>query len=642
MKFIDSYGPHNGLPGRERKLTVLGSRIFPAAFAAFLGTAAVFAPAGRAADVDAPMTVGTETNLADARQETDQRIDEILTVLGDDDIRLYREIFRLQEDGNWKAADKRIEELSDRLLIGHVLLQRYMHPRAYRASYAELKDWMQDYADHPEAERIYKLAAKRRPANWNWPRQPATPAVNIGWTRPEPQLADAREAPPPRPVKRRYSKDVRYAENRIDRWLRLGAPTRAWTYLQEKGVSRHFDYVSFDAAAAKISRGFFLVDKNDMGLEVALAAANRSGEWVPEAHWWAGLIAWRLNRFDVAAVQFSALARSRSADDWLVSAGAYWAARAYLVDRQPELVVPMLKRAAVHSLTFYGVLGREALALEHSMDWEVPTANTDAALRIAGVQAARRGLALMEVGEERRGLAELKRVLSRMSPDMLQTLLVHADNRRLAALSYQIGHVSNQRDGEWHNAALFPIPAWEPEGGYQVDRALIFALMRQESTFKTEAKSRAGARGLMQLMPGTAGFISGQRYRGWRSNKLYDPELNVTLGQKYIRHLLETPEIGGNLFKAVAAYNGGPGNLRKWMRGVDFRDDPLLFIESIPNTETRDYVEKVLTNYWIYRDRLGQPRPSLREVVAGKWPVYSAHDPLNRQVVAFNGTSSEN
>ena len=116
----------------------------------------------------------------------------------------------------------------------------------------------------------------------------------------------------------------------------------------------------------------------------------------------------------------------------------------------------------------------------------------------------------------------------------------------------------------------------------------------------------------------------------------------MTLGQKYIRHLLDTPEIGQNLFMAVAAYNGGPGNLRKWRRGVDFRDDPLLFIESIPNRETRDYVEKVLANFWIYRDRLGQPRPSLRDVVAGDWPVYSAHDPLNGQVVAFSGTTSEN
>ena len=619
-------------------MTFLGFRIAPAALVALLAATVVVSPGPRAAETGPLPLAGIQLSPDD----TNRRIKESFAILSDGDAALYREIFRLQEDGDWKAADKRIKQLSDRLLMGHVLFQRYMHPRAYRASYEELKDWMQDYADHPEADRAYKLAVKRRPANWKWPRQPAWPSVAGAWTNPEPQQAEPVNSAPNPPVRRRNSKDLRYAEQRIARWLRMGAPTKALEYLETKSVARHFDSLSYDEALADIARAYFHADKNEKALELALAASGRSGAWVPDAQWWAGLVAWRLHQYDIAAEQFAALANSPTAGDWLNSAGGYWAARAYLVNRQPEHVVPMLKRAAAYPLTFYGVLGQEALALEHAMDWRVPMASTEAARQVVNVKAARRGLALLQIGEERRGLAELKRVLPRFSPDMLETLMAYADRERIAALSYQIGYTINKRDGEWHNAALFPIPAWEPEGGYQVDRALIFALMRQESNFKTEAKSRAGARGLMQLMPGTAGFISGQRYRGWRRDKLYDPELNVTLGQKYIRHLLETPEIGQNLFMAVAAYNGGPGNLRKWMRGIDFRNDPLLFIESIPNRETRDYVEKVLANFWIYRDRLGQPRPSLRAVVAGDWPVYSAHDPLNGQVVAYSGTTSEN
>jgi len=639
MVFIDSSSPINGLLGWEGKLFNLGSRIVPAAFAAFLGITVCMPHNSLAAETnDAPPLAGIHFPVTDTSGE----IRNILTVLSESDARLYREIFRLQENGEWKAADKRIEQLSDRLLMGHVLYQRYMHPRAYRSSYEELKDWMQNYADHPEAERIYKLAVKRRPANWKWPRKPAVPSVRISWTKPAPLQAEPVSAAPNPPVRRRYSKDLRYAERRIARWLRMGAPTKALEYLETKGVSRHFDSISYDEALSDIARAYYHADKNEKSLELALSAASRSGEWVPDAHWWAGLVAWRMHRFDVAAEQFAALSRSRTASDWLVSGGAYWAARAYLVDRQPDKVVPMLKLAAKHPMTFYGVLSQEALALEHAMDWRVPGASPDAARQAVNIPAAKRGLALMQIGEERQGLAELKRVFSRMPPDMLQTLMAYADNEKLAALSFQVGHAIRKRDGQWHNVALFPLPGWEPDGGFQVDRALIYALMRQESNFKTEAKSSAGARGLMQLMPGTAGFISGKRYRGWRRDKLYDPELNVTLGQKYIRHLLDTPGIDQNLFMAVAAYNGGPGNLRKWMRGVDFRNDPLLFIESIPNRETRDYVEKVLTNYWIYRDRLGQPRPSLRDVVAGDWPVYTAHDPLNRQVVAFHRTTSEN
>ena len=95
-------------------------------------------------------------------------------VLNDEDIRLYQRIFEVQEDGDWKTADKLIERLSDPILMGHVLYQRYMHPTKYRSKYAELKDWMASYADHPGASRVYKLALRRRPANWRMPEPPQT------------------------------------------------------------------------------------------------------------------------------------------------------------------------------------------------------------------------------------------------------------------------------------------------------------------------------------------------------------------------------------------------------------------------------------------------------------------------------------
>ena len=78
--------------------------------------------------------------------------------------------------------------------------------------------------------------------------------------------------------------------------------------------------------------------------------------------------------------------------------------------------------------------------------------------------------------------------------------------------------------------ALYPLPNWEPREGYRVDRALIFAFIRQESAFNVRAKSYVGARGLMQLMPATAGFIARKRFRGSKRNQLYDPALNISLG----------------------------------------------------------------------------------------------------------------
>ena len=177
------------------------------------------------------------------------------------------------------------------------------------------------------------------------------------------------------------------------------------------------------------------------------------------------------------------------------------------------------------------------------------------------------------------------------------------------------------------DAALYPLPVWEPDGGFTLDRAFLFAVMRQESRFRASARSRRGARGLMQIMPGTASVMSGEKYLGARRHALLEPVLNVTLGQKYLRHLLSRQEIGGNLFYALAAYNGGPAKLRRWKQEVDDRGDPLLFIESIPSSETRAFIERVLTNMWIYRIRFGQTTRSLDTVVSGGWPRYVPMDP---------------
>jgi soluble lytic murein transglycosylase-like protein len=184
-----------------------------------------------------------------------------------------------------------------------------------------------------------------------------------------------------------------------------------------------------------------------------------------------------------------------------------------------------------------------------------------------------------------------------------------------------------------YDGAAYPAPDWRPIGGYKIDRALVFALIRQESRFNARAKSRRGARGLMQLMPRTARFMSRRgSFHGRSRNQLYEPELNISLGQKYIQHLLKNEAILGDLILLTAAYNGGPGNLAKWRRRIPYNGDPLLFMESIPSRETRIFIERVLANLWVYRMRLGQPAPSLDAVAAGEWPTYTALDGADGEV----------
>ena len=166
----------------------------------------------------------------------------------------------------------------------------------------------------------------------------------------------------------------------------------------------------------------------------------------------------------------------------------------------------------------------------------------------------------------------------------------------------------------------YPIPRWKPHNGFSLDPALVYAIMRQESRFDPEAESGSGAIGLMQLMPQTARQLT---HRENVEAALREPETNLELGQRYVQTLLADGEIDNNLVLLAVAYNGGPGNLARWRQEMT-EDDPLLFMETLPAGETRGFIEQVLTNYWIYRLRLGEDTGSLTELASGKWPHYQA------------------
>ena len=143
---------------------------------------------------------------------------------------------------------------------------------------------------------------------------------------------------------------------------------------------------------------------------------------------------------------------------------------------------------------------------------------------------------------------------------------------------------------------------------------LAHAIMRQESQFDKAAVSHAGARGLMQLMPGTARETSGKIAMAYRPDALtVDTDYNIALGSTYIQRMLDY--YGGNYPLAIAAYNGGPGNVNKWLKAYG---DPrtgqigiMEWIEKIPLTETRDYVYRVLENAVMY-DHLHPERARVR------------------------------
>lgn len=174
----------------------------------------------------------------------------------------------------------------------------------------------------------------------------------------------------------------------------------------------------------------------------------------------------------------------------------------------------------------------------------------------------------------------------------------------------------------------YPTAKWTPRGGYHLEPALINAIIRQESRFKTNAKSHSGARGLMQLMPATAKYIA--KVKGYSkefsASSITDPRFNMKLGQDYVDYLLKYRGIDGDIISMLIAYNAGPGNLQKWRKRIKgHENDPLLLIEMLPVKETRDYVEHVMSNYWVYSIRDGQMPQSLASLAKGKYHKYAAY-----------------
>lgn len=558
--------------------------------------------------------------------------------LTDRDARLYREIFALQEAGRMRAADALIAQVGDTRLMGHVLAQRYLHPTAYRSRFRELRDWMAQYADHPEAGRIYKLALKRKGKGAARPRAPQ---------RRKAQLAGAyvtRIAP--YQSTKRLSRAERRKAARLKRQIRRNIARTRLTVTEDllgsaKGHAL-LDSVEIDEGYADIAAAWYYYGKDDKAFALADGAARRSGAAIPIAHWTAGLAAWRLGRMEDAAWHFERLARAANASPWNSTAGAYWAARAHLRLRRPDRMSEWLAVAAEHPRTFYGMLANRALGLQPQFAFEAHGLTVEHSTRLMSEPATARALALIQVGQRDRAEDEL-RAASRWSGMALTgALLALAEHQGMAALAHRVGnrlaaieHPEATRGAL--DAALYPIPPWQPQNGFVIDRALVYALIRQESAFNPQAKSPDGARGLMQLMPSTASFIA--RDRGFRRSKrtqLYDPGTNLDLGQRYLAHLMGQTQIQADLFRLVTAYNGGPGNLNKWQRGMDYGGDPLLFIESLPSRETRIFIERVLTNLWIYRLRLDQPTPSLDGIAAGAWPQYVALDTQRPPELASN------
>lgn len=143
---------------------------------------------------------------------------------------------------------------------------------------------------------------------------------------------------------------------------------------------------------------------------------------------------------------------------------------------------------------------------------------------------------------------------------------------------------------------------------YNLDSCLLAAVIKTESNFNARALSDQGAMGLMQIMPETGKWAAGQiGIKGYSADKLYDPETNILIGAWYLSSL--NGEFGGNTVLVLAAYNGGSGNVKKWLQSEELSGSEK-DITLLPYPETRHFVRKVIRNHKIYNLLYGRQEKS--------------------------------
>ena len=542
--------------------------------------------------------------------------------LAPSDAILIRRVFTLQDRGRLAEAIRESDRINDNPLLGHVLAQRYLGP-FYRTSVAELADWLARFADHPDAPAIRELLVRRQPKGGPYKTElPAVPPdgsslLAEGLTDPVPEDAD--------PTDRRIPRNSALDRTVYERARDGHADTALGLISRTPGLSAIYAM----QLRAEVAQILFTQNRDEEALYTAAAAMRRGGadEQVALAGYMAGLAAWRLDQPEAARIYFERAANAPIATAAQRAAAAFWAARAHVRTGDPAGYRPWMRRAAQEKRTFHGLLARSTLGLPYGFSPSrdvLGEADVDA---IAATPQGLRAFALLQVGQADRAEAELRSLWPSLQGNtgLQRSLMLVAKAARFTDLTAQLAAIVQVNDGQPRDELRFPVPRLRPRGGFRVDPAIVYALTRLESNFDTTAVSPVGARGLMQIMPVTAKYMAGQ---GWNDDeevsslRLHDPALNLELGQRYVSYLSKQDGISGDLIRMLASYNSGPGNFARWGPAIRHDGDPLLFIESIPNTETRRFVQHALADTWIYAARLELPAPSLVELAAGSFPHF--------------------
>jgi soluble lytic murein transglycosylase len=352
-----------------------------------------------------------------------------------------------------------------------------------------------------------------------------------------------------------------------------------------------------------VARRLLAAGNADLAYRIVQQSTLSDAAAYSDAEFLSGYIALRFMKNPTLAFEHFSRVLARATTPWGKSRAAYWSGRAAAEGGKPQLATKWYTAGAENMVTFYGQLAAHQLgndAPPHPLPEPHPTAaeltefNARPLVVAAGLFAAARDrdhvkTFLLQAADQAKKPIDFSMVASFAEQHGRVDVAISVARRSIDAGMPLMIHG-------------YPVTALPPGGN--AEHALLFAIVRTESAFDQEAMSGVGARGLMQLMPGTAQLIAKQQQLPYSLDRLTsDGVYNITLGRAYVEKLLD--DFGGSYALAIAGYNAGPGRVRQWLhdygdpRGRDIQ--MVDWIESIPFTETRLYVQRVLESVQIYR-----------------------------------------
>ncbi len=540
-----------------------------------------------------------------------------LGVLSDHDKKLYFKILSLQNQAKWDKADKILTKLDNKMLEGYIQYEKLMHPNKYKASYEELVNWFKAYPDYPPVlrKRVYALLIKRMPKKED----------KKLFKKPEfgKYLRGYGEDVKRNNLQQKNNKNKILIKSSISKYMELERHDELINYLNKNDLKNYYVH---ELIKKNIDRIYFKGDIKKSN-ELYKFYINKLSIKNPNFYFRAGINSYRLNKFNKAKEYFNKCKiYSNKSEEWDKASCLYWYAK---LEKLKSKRKENFKQASFFPRTLYGQLAIEKLNMPDPFTWNASLLNKEeisAYSDLKKYKLFRRAIALTELSLYNYADLEIRNLYSKVEEAELKNIFYASEKLNLAAVLIRLGSKFYSSDNALYIRGLYPTPDWELKDGYHLDRAFLFALIRRESAFNIKAKSSKGARGLMQIMPRTASKLDNDyKLRYGNAYKLYSMQLNLKLGQKFLKRLIYNKTSSQSILDALIAYNAGITRLNKWKENLNI-NDPILFIESIPIKETRWFVKYILTDLWVYRDKFGQEKPSRKLLANDQWPIYKSLD----------------